>query len=110
MNDRKKQIINLIIKIIILVFLHLACSYAIVCWLVYVKWSPKLYFSEMEYLVQELLFMAVFQIFIYMNYKVKRLTMAKYKVIYIITDLLFLILTFLFWCVLTVGSLLGIIG
>ena len=69
------------------------------------KWSPKLYFSEMEYLVQELLFMAAFQILIYINYKVKRLTITKYKVIYIITDLLFLLLTFLFWCVLIVGPL-----
>lgn len=89
MNDRKKQIVNLIIKIIILVFLHFACSYAIACWAIYVKWSPKLYFLRMEDMVQELLFMTVFQVFIYINYIVKRLIVTKYKIIYIITDLLF---------------------
>ena len=59
----------------------------------------------MEILGIELLFMAVFQILIYINYKVKRLIIAKYKVIYIITDLLLLILTFWFWCVHIVGPL-----
>lgn len=98
MSERKKQIINLSIKIIILIFLHLACSYAIACWGVYVKWKPDLNFSSVECIVQELLFMAVFQIFIYVNYRVKRMTTTKYKVIYIISDLLFLMLTFWFWC------------
>lgn len=89
MDDRKKQIVNLIIKMAILIFLQFACSYAIACWFVYVKWSPNLNFSEMEYFFQELLFMAVFQIFIYINYIVKKLTITKYKIIYIITDLFF---------------------
>lgn len=105
MNNRKKQIVNLVIKMTILIFLHLVCNYAIAYWGIYVKWSPKLYFSRMEYLVQELLFMTIFQLFIYINYRIKRLTITKYKIIYIITNLLFLLLTFLFWCVIIVGPL-----
>lgn len=68
MHDRKKQIVNLVIKMAILIFLHLACNYAISCWIVYVKRSYNLNFSRMEYLVQELLLMTVFQLFILIIY------------------------------------------
>lgn len=104
MNDRKKQIVNLVIKIIILLFLHFACSYAIAGWAIYMEICP-IKFTGLEYMVQELLFMAVFQVFIYINYRVKRLTITKYKIIYIITDWILLMLTFWFWCVFIDGPL-----
>ena len=102
MNDRKKQIVNLVIKMTILIFLHFACNCAIAGWGVCTEGHP---ITGVECMVQELLFMAVFQVFIYINYRVKKLTITKYKIIYLITDLLFLLLTFLFWCVLIVGPL-----
>lgn len=101
MHERKK----IIIKLIILLLIQGGCNYAIVLWGQYVKWNPKLHFSRMEGLGIELLFMIFFQMFIYVNYRVNKLTITKYKVIYILTDLLFLLLTFLFWCVIVVGPL-----
>lgn len=98
MSERKKQIINLIIKLIILIFIHFACSLALACWGVYDECNTKIHFSSMGYLCLEILLIAAFQIFIYINYRVKRLTATKYKVIYIVTDLIFLLMSLWFWC------------
>lgn len=102
MNDRKRQIVNLVIKMTILIFLHFACNCVIAGWAICTEGHP---ITGVECMVQELLFMAVFQVFICINYRVKKLTIIKYKIIYITTDLLFLLLTFLFWCVIVVGPL-----
>lgn len=104
MNDRKRQTINLIIKLLVQILFHFSCSCAMLLWKAYVKFQPNISFSGIEWLVQDLLFMTVFQIFIYINYKMKKLTIVKHKVIYIITDFTLLILTFLFWCVWMLGG------
>lgn len=92
MSERKK----LIIKLIILILLQIGCNYAIVGRIVLWE-SGYLFFSKIGVGSQVLLIMAVFQIIIYINYRVKRLATTKYKLIYIITDLFFTLITVLYW-------------
>ena len=44
--------------------------------------ESKIHFSRMEGLSIELFIMIIFRIFIYINYRVKSLTVTKYKIIY----------------------------
>lgn len=100
MNERKKKITNLIVKLTVLISLHAGCNFALAGWLVYVKFSTRqFYFTEYGYILQNLLIIAVFQILVYINFKIKKLTEKKYKITYIVLNLFLLLVTFLIWVV-----------
>lgn len=100
MNERKKKIINLIVKLTVLISLHVGCTFALSGWLVYVKFSTRqFYFTGFGYILQNLFIIAVFQILVYINFKIKKMTEKKYKITYIALNLFLLLVTFLVWIV-----------
>lgn len=99
MNERKKKITNLIVKLIVLISLHVGCTFALAGWLVYVEYSWYIDFRRFGYILQNIFIIAVFQILVYINFKIKKLTEKKYKITYIVLNLFLLLVTFLIWVV-----------
>lgn len=104
--NKKSLKLNLVIKLIIVIVLNISCNYAIAVWGVWSKWQPAFSASSgIECMIQETLFFLIFQILVIINYKIKRLTLRVYKIVYIVTDLLLLTCSVIFWWIIVVGPL-----